>query len=434
MTTTSWRSGTLGSVLANLGWLLAGKGAGALLSLIYLGLATRTLKPEGFGQFTLILGTGQAIVALVSFQSWQVVVRYGMAHLRDGRPAALKRLIGLCAGLDLAGAGVGCVLAVAGVLLLGPQLGWAAELRWWALAFCVVMLLSIRSTPTGILRLHDRYGIGALADAATPVMRLVGALVVVASGASIRGFLLAWAVAEVVTAITYWIFAARVAGPVLSLPDLRSLPRVRAENEGIAHFASITNAGLTLNAVGKQFAVLIVGGFAGPVAAGSYRLAYQLAQALARVSDLFSRALFAELARAHAGAEPADVQRLFGHTVRLALVAAAVVVLLLLAAGRPVLGLVAGAAYLPAYPLLVLLGIAAAFDIVGVGFEPTLMAIGRVGLAFRLRILVTLALLALLVLLLPAYGATGAGVAMLVTAALTMTLFGIAARRAIRTR
>lgn len=424
------RSGTLARVLENTVWLLAGKGVGAVLSLVYLGLATRTLGAERFGHFVLVLGTAQAIGAFVNFQSWQIVVRFGMAHLHAKRYDAIGRLIGFSATLDLVGAVVGCAIATVAVSVLGPHFGWDEAVRHEALLFSFVLLLSIRSTAIGILRLNDRFGLGAVADAATPVSRCIGALVVLATGPSINGFLGAWAVAEVVSATVYWTFALHV-GKALGRIRVARIGAITAENPGVLRFAAITNAGSTLNAVGKQFAVLIVGFFVGPVAAGIYRLAFQLGQALARVSEMFSRAVFAELTRLNFGDRRADLKRLFRNTTRLVAGAAAIVVLILFVGGKTVLGVIAGPEYSAAYPLLLLLGGAAALDLGGVGFEPALLATDRAGTALCVRLITTLAMIALLFLLLPPLGVTGAAMATLGASAMGLVLFGITAWRAI---
>src|SRR3546814_5577519 len=61
----------------NIGWLLGGRGFNAVLSLVYLALATRTLGLEGFGYFALIVALGQTVTGLANFQTWQFVVRWG---------------------------------------------------------------------------------------------------------------------------------------------------------------------------------------------------------------------------------------------------------------------------------------------------------------------------------------------------------------------
>lgn len=185
------RNGTLARILENAGWLLAGKGVGAVLSLVYLGIATRTLGPSGFGQFVLILGVAQAISSFVSFQTWQAVVRFGMAHFQAGRRDALSRVLAFTLALDYGGALAGCLLALAGIDFLGDWFGWDRVVRTEALLFAFVVLLSTRSTPIGILRLHDRFGVAAAADAVTPVTRMIGALAALLFAPSVKGFLLA---------------------------------------------------------------------------------------------------------------------------------------------------------------------------------------------------------------------------------------------------
>src|SRR3546814_7748203 len=91
----------------NLGWLLASRGVLAVLSLVYLGVATRTLGAADFGRFALITGASQAIALLVGFQTWQIVVRYGVDHLNSGDDVGLAALLRACVGLDVLSAVVG---------------------------------------------------------------------------------------------------------------------------------------------------------------------------------------------------------------------------------------------------------------------------------------------------------------------------------------
>ena len=425
------RGGSLRRIFQNLGWLLAGKGVGAVLSLVYLALAARLLGPHGFGEFTLVTGGAQAVAAFVTFQTWQIVVRYGLPHVRAGDRAAAARLGAFCLTIDLGAALVGCVIASLIVWLLGPRLGWPPGLALSGLGFSFVILLTTRSTAVGILRLHDRFGTGASADTVTPVTRFIGALVVVAFGATVGRFLLAWTAAEILTALAYWTAVLRILPGSLVWPTPRRLVQAVRENAGIWHFTWMTNLNTTLDQGSKQAVVLLVGLFAGAAGAGQYRLASQLTQALARISDMASRAMFSELARAHGSGAAGDFRRLILRAAALAAGAGAVIMLLLLFLGQPLLHLIGGPAYLGVYPLLLLLGLASALDLASVVFEPALVAMGRAGRALWVRIAATLALLVLLAACLPFYGTMGAAVAVLAASALALLLFTLAAARAV---
>ncbi len=411
-----------GRALRNVGWLLTGKGVGAVLSLVYLALATRSLGIVRFGEFTLILSTGQAVAALVGFQTWQVVVRYGMAPLKAGDTAMLGRLVRWCMALDLGAALFGCLVASVAIAVLRVRLGWNAAFTTEALLFCFVLLLTFRSTAVGILRLHDRFAVGAMADAVTPFARCAGAIAAVLMHATVQGFLLAWAGAELLTAIVYWTAAHRAAPGLLGW--WRGAGAAPRENAGLWHFAVVTNLNATLNAASKQVVVVLVGFATGPAAAGAYRLAYQLSQALTRVSDMFSRGVLPEFTRAGAQGDRRDMTTLFRQSTRLALVAGGSICLLVPLLGEPALRLIAGKTYLGAYPVLVLLGLAAGLEVMGVAFEPVLLAIGRAATALRIRVASVVVLFAAMAVLMPAYGATGAAGATLVGSAVALILFG----------
>ena len=415
--------------LQNAGWLLAGKGVGAVLSLVYLGLATRSLGIERFGQFTLILSTGQAIAGFVTFQSWQIVIRYGVGLLAESKMTALGRLQRFTILIDFGAALAGCAMAAVAVALLGAHLGWSPELRHHALLFCFVLLLAVRSTAVGILRLHDRFRTGAIADAVTPIARFTGAIVAVLDGATVYGFLVAWAVAELVTAAVYWIAAYRTDRAFIG--SVKAVGGVPAEHPGIGRFALTVNLNATLNTGSKQLLIVLIGVVAGPAAAGAYRLSFQLSQAMTRLADMFSRAIFPEFTRAHAAASRDTFHSLYRQTTRLTLVTGAIICILAPVAGKPILALVGGDAFAGAYGILVLLSFATAMEVMCAGYEPLLLGAGRTGEILKIRLLSTLLLFVAAGLTLARYGAVAAAAASLIAGAAALAGFMLFARRAV---
>jgi len=77
------------------------------------------------------------------------------------------------------------------------------------------------------------------------------------------------------------------------------------------------------------------------------------------------------------------------------------------------LQLIAGEAFLPAYPILLVLSLAAAVELWGVNFEPNLMAAGRPKAILWIRTAAVSVLLALLAILIPGQGGLGAAYAIL---------------------
>lgn len=416
-------------ILANTGWLLGGKGVGAVLSLAYLAIVTRTLGVADFGRFALVLSAANVIKTLVSFDSWQIVVRYGQPHLAAGDGDALNRVLRFCILIDLGSAVAGGLIAAFIILAFGPLMELSAGMGWQAWIFCMVMMITIRSSPTGVLRLFDRFDSGAFAETMIPVGRMIGAGLAWVLTPDVTGFLIAWGAAELLCAISYWWLALRVGGERLGRWRSGRALDARRENPGIVGFLTATNLHTTLSSVGQQVAVLVVGLFVGPAGAGLYRLANQLANSLTKISSLLSRSIFVELSRTHSSHGHEALGTLFRRTNRLALIAGAVIIALILAIGHPLLGLIAGKAFLPAYPLLLLLGIAACIDLVGVSYRPLLMATDRASLSLRITLVSTALLLGMQAALLPIYGTVGAASANIVAAIAGFAMMGLASRR-----
>lgn len=414
------------AVARNLGWLLASRGVLAVLSLAYLGLATRTLGVAGFGRFALIITAAQALAVFVGFQTWQIVVQYGIAHAEAGNEAALARLLRACGILDLLSAVAGAAIGAAILYVWGDAFGIKPGLMRDTMIFLVVQLVTIRSMPLGILRLRDRFSLAALADSVTPVMRFVGAGFVVLVVPTVKGFLYAWMVAELVTAIAYWALVAR-SGHLGAAWRIRApLTTILAENPGIGRFALSTNVNATLGLSGKQLPLLIVGASIGPQAAGGFRLASQLAQALAKLSQLMTRAAFPEIVRTIQDASADLLVTMLGRMFWLSTLAALIILGIVAALGEPALVIVGGRDYAGAYPILLWLACAGCVDLATVGFEPVLIAMHRAGTALAVRAIGVVVMAAAAAALIAPAGAAGAGIAVFAGSLVTGGLLALA--------
>lgn len=409
--------GSGGRILQNGGWMLAPKTLGAVLSLVYLALIARSLGPKGFGSFALMFSFAQIIAGISAFQTWQMLTRYGTQPLLGGRHRRLAKLLMLCLGLDAASLVIGTALAVLGIFLLAGPFGWNTEARQMLLGLTILLLLSPRATPTGLLRLFDDFKLAGLAESLVPISRFFGVLLVHFTGPSVSRYLIIWILSEAIATTAMWCFVA--ARPRLSLAGINPLHwrRYARQFEGFYSYALWSSFGSTLRLLNQQGIVVIVGLFVTVEAAGFFRLGHQLGQVLARIADAISLAFFVEFARVDTAHGAEEAQRLIVKTLLLTLSSGGLIWLLLLVTGRPILAGIFGEAYLPALPFILLLGGAAAVQIGGLAFEPVLMSRGYAGRVILANLAGTAAMIILLVLLLPKGSGfdpgLGAGVAVL---------------------
>ncbi|EAQ28000.1 hypothetical protein NAP1_10413 [Erythrobacter sp. NAP1] len=399
-------------LFTNMGWLLGGRGINAVLSLVYLALATRTLGLEGFGYFAAIVALGQAVTGLANFQTWQFIVRWGA----NGEGAS--EATGFAIALDTLSVIMGTVFAALLVWSAPLWLPLPQELLWLTFGYCVVSLLSIRTTPTGLLRLRFKYATATAAEAVQPIIRASGAVLAWLFMPTVTGFILAYAVSEVAVAVALWVAAARAERIDLSA---YSFTRIPAKHKDAWRFVWSTNMSGSLTIAGKQVIILLVGTFGGAALLGGFRVASQLGQALVELAKTISKAILPELVHAKD-----DALYMARRMANIALIGGVLAVLVALFFGRWGLDLLAGGEFNGFYWAMVILAIAGAVELVGASLESLLVSAGRAGTAFVVRAVPTILALLLLDVAIDWNGAKGAAFAVLGSSSLAVIGFYVA--------
>ncbi|MEZ5734772.1 MAG: oligosaccharide flippase family protein [Novosphingobium sp.] len=413
------------AVMQNFGWMLASRGLAAVFSLIYLAIITRSLGVSGFGKFALITGAAQLLANLLAFQTWQIIVQYGVNHIENGDQNRLARLFRSSVLLDAVSAVAGIAASAVILHFFAEQLGMTPTLARATLIFNIIMLLSLRSTPLGIMRLRDRFSLAAAADSATPTLRLIGAVVVWFIHPKLQGFLIAWAIAELLTAAAHWYAVHKIGDLSLMLRRGKDVGKVLEDNPGIVRYSLTTNFSQTLSMSAKQLPLFLVGGLTGTAAAGAFRLAAQLSRSLTILSQMIARAAFPEIVRAVRSHGVSGIASVISQTIRVALVVSAVAFVVAILFGQLVLETVGGAEFGRAYHSLLWLAAAACVELAVVAFEPSIMAAYRAHLAFYARLVATAVMVGAAFLLVPTMGADGVAVAVFANSVTQALLLGL---------
>lgn len=381
---TSLRDG-LTNILKNFAWLLGGKGFGAVCSIIYLAVLARSLGLREFGHFSLIFGTGQALVAIAGFQTWQTIVRFGAESVVKGDWQRFGRLSWLCCGIDVMGAVIGCVIAYVVYYGFGEALELNPAYIDMAFAFNCVLLWSRLTTPNGIVRVLNRFDIGTYVEAVVPAGRLLACAIIVVIGPSVAKFLFAWALFDLIAGALYWFAAWRLAPQALSRENRSGWRKALQENDKLTQFFGITYLASTLDSVYKQGPLLAVGYLLGTSAAGLYRLAEQLAHGTGKLSILIARVLFPEFARARMSLSAEHFGNLVRKVSAMAAMSGILVTLLAVFLGKELLVLIGGDDFARGAAVLIPLAIGASLELASVSFEPMLFSTNRARLAILAR-------------------------------------------------
>jgi O-antigen/teichoic acid export membrane protein len=289
---------------------------------------------------------------------------------------------------------------------------------WLTFWYCVISVATIRTTPTGMLRLHNEYGKATWAEAVQPVIRASGAGLAWWLMPNVTGFILAFAASEVGTALALWFVAARVQPVSLASVSLKAIP---ARHKGVWRFVVSTNLSSSLAVAGKQVMILLVGTFGGAYLAGGFRIANQLGVALIALAQTISKAILPELVQSKGGA--VEIARRMANIAAIAGVTAVVTAILF---GRPGLALIAGEQFTGFYWAMIILSIAGAVELVGASLESLLISAGKAHVAFLVRLVPTILALLMLEAAIDWKGAQGAGFAVLGSSLLAVVGFYVA--------
>ena len=425
--------GVLGRIFRNAGALLGGKAVAGALSLGTLAVTARGLGPELFGTLILIHSYVKLVGGLTKFQSWQAVIHFGATCLEEKRPDDLQRLIKFTTLLDLASAVIGMALAMALVGLVGETLGWDASTVDLVMVYSLLIAVTIKATPIGVLRLFDRFKLIALQTPLGPTVGLIGVSLAYASDGGLVAYLAAWFAAGAVESAALIALGWRELGRQGLLRNLTvSLRGLVKPHPGLWRFVWAANIFTSLSAAASHLITLLLGWLLGPTAAGLFKIANQFASVLVVPAAILRRTIYPEFAKLTAKGEPRLVRKLMLRAGLISGSAAVVVVLVLMVIAEPLINLIVGPAYGGAADLLVLIAAASAVMLYGFAIEPVFFALGRPGIMLRLSVITAALNLVLIFLLVAEYGLIGAGMAALASTLVSVGLTTFIALKKLR--
>ena len=416
-------------LLKNFGKVLRGRGIAAVGAVTATGLMANALPVEQFGLVILLHTYTLVVKGLLNFRTFESIVRFGVPLQDDGDEPGLKSLLCSTLLLDLGSSVIAAVIAVAAVPLAAMFLHWDEQMAGWATLYSLVLLTAWTNTSSGILRLYDRFDALGVQYTIGPLVRAMLVAIAWYMDASMSTFVLAWASAFCIGNLyMIWRGLAELRGK-LNTPLWQGFQwrQLREQDADFWHFIGVVYWQTNVDLLPKHVSTLLAGNLLGPAAAGLFRLAREMSSVLTQPAVMLRDVLFPDLTRAwHANEQ--GFSRLPFRTALIAGGAGLVFALLLQMAGTPILGLI-GADYVPAKPLLVLLLIAASFELASASLRAAAYAMGRAARLLRIHLLGIAAYVALFYAFTLAFGLIGPGLSSIVTTVFTLSLTALLVAR-----
>ena len=399
----------LRSLLKNTSYLGASRIVAALCGIATLALAGRSLGVLLLGTLILITSYAKAISGIAKFQSWQLIVRYGGHGVAHGDPEHFKVATGFAFSLDLVSGIAGMLIAVALLPFVGKWAGIEPQYLWLGMFYCTLLPTMGSATPSGVLRVLDRFDLLGWSDTLMPISRAILAAVAYAAGGGLSAYVVIWYVSDLAGNLFGWFLACRELKRTGHLKGMR--PTLQPDPlPGAWRFAINVNLAASVQAIWGPTGRLVVGGLLGPAGAALFRIASTLADAAQKPADLLGRAFYPEIMRMDLSSN--KPWKLMRRVVVLASGTAAIAIGLLLLGGKPLLSLLFGKSFLGAYAPLVLLMVIPFLGIFSFPLSPMLYALGRSDAPLKAKIIATAVFLGSIAPLCWTFGVMGAALAL----------------------
>lgn len=430
----AWRFETaLRRRLKNVSQLLSGNAVTGLISIAAAALAARALGATDYGILAMIISFTRAIERLVTFQSWQPLIKYGAELDSPERLPDLRALLKFGLALDIAGAVLAWLLATL-IALAGEHLfHWSDAISAVIVIYCLQLLFNINGTATAILRLYGRFSSVAYVPLLSSTVRLACCGIAFVEGAPIETFVLIW----MGTNIMGWLTLLAVAFHELRRQGVRGVVRAPLKGmagrfPGIWGFAWTTNLSFTIRSSAEEVDTLLVGSLADPTSAGLYHIAKRFGRLTQQLGVHVQAVLYPDVARLWA---KGAVQAMMRAVLQVELLLAAcglLAIVMIFPVAEELLSWTAGPEFAAAAPLLITQMIAATLMMTGFGARSALLAMGRQRHILSTVIVAIGGFYATALLLIPTIGAVGANVGHIVLGLIWLVGLTYHLRRAVK--
>lgn len=408
-----------------------GSATSAVMGLVLIIVLGRTLGDAGSGVVLQAVGVFTIALAVARFGMDSAAIWILPRLLEDDRSAVRPTGWFLLAASGV----IGTVCAIAlhlGTFVVdavtpGDPVAAAVRSIVWALPFAAVLLTALSATRAlGKVTVYVLVG-----NVALPTARPLAIIIAIGLGAGATAATLAWALPllpAVIVAVLLLGLQLRRLGARSTPGYLRGGIPARTVRYALPRVISSSLEQLLV-----WLAVIVVGGIAGPGAAGVYGAASRFVSAgmivdtalRVVVSPMFSRLL-------HRG-EERDLEDVY-RTATIWLVLFSAPVYLLLAVFAPVALSLLGPSFSAGEPVLIIMCLGAVITFLAGNIHSVLLMSGRSGLAALNKAFAVATNVALLFVLVPVWGITGAAISWAIACALDATLATIQVRRVLDLR
>ena len=407
---------SLNKVLKNAGVLLSGNMAANILGFISLAIFTQSQGAVIFGYYVLFLTFIEIIDKIFNFQTWQAFIKFATDFQVKNEKHNVVMLLKYSFLVDFISLMVATLVAF--VLSFYAVEFFEIPQEFHPLLLFMTLTILFRSVEisTGIFRLFDEFKIQAKITFYAAAFKLIlyGLLASkVSIEPSFEAFVYAAVFSQFITMIMKFVYAKKILNKnEIKLIDIikEKINMPLMKELKIFSFVIYKNFSVSIRLISRQLDVVILGKLYSPEIVGIYKIAKEVANLIAKLTDPIYQAIYPEFAKLIASARKVEAYKMAINISIYSGLSALVFYILFIIFGKWGIPIAFGQDFIGAYEITLIYYIAILIAILSLPLVPLMDSIGLVKYTFRNQFYATVIYIIVVYPLISEYGAIGAGI------------------------
>lgn len=384
---------SLNKVLKNAGIILSGNMGANIFGLLSVAIFTHSQGAEIFGYYVLFLTFIEIIDRIFNFQTWQAFIKFATDFQVKNEDHNVMMLLKYSFLVDLLSLIVSTSVALALSGLAMSFFDIPQEYYTLLLLMSLTILFKMTEISTGVFRLYDRFKVQAKIAVYSSAIKFAMFGVIALLAPSFEMFVYATVLAQFITMMMKYFYTKAVLnehnitiGEILKEKVNISLLRELK----IFSFIVYNNFDVAVRMVSRQLDTVILGKLYGAEVVGIYKIAKEVANLIAKLTDPVYQAIYPEFAKMLATGKKLEAKQM---AIKISLYAGSAGLVfygLFALLGEWTIGLAFGNEFLGAYDVTLVYFIAIFIAIITLPLYPMQHAFGFAKQAFSNQLYTTL--------------------------------------------
>ena len=401
-------------VLKNTGILLSGNMGANVFGLLSVAIFTHSQGAVIFGYYVLFLTFIEIIDRVFNFQTWQAFIKFATDFQVKNEHHNVIMLIKYSFLVDLASLIVATLVALSLNSFAMEFFSIPREYQTLLFLMSLTILFKTTEISTGVFRLYDRFKVQAKIAVYSSAIKfaMFGTIALVTP--SFEMFVYATVLVQFITMMMKYFYVKSVLNEhnvtiVEILKEKVNMPLLKEFK--IFSFIVYNNFDVAVRMVSRQLDVVILGKLYGAEIVGIYKIAKEVANLIAKLTDPVYQAIYPEFAKMLANGKKLEAKQM---AIKISLYAGAAGLVfygLFALLGEWAIGLAFGSEFLGAYEVVLVYFIAIFVAIITLSLYPMQHAFGYAKEAFTNQLHATLVYIPALFILIFYFEMIGASIA-----------------------